>query len=120
MTSKGPLPLLIMGLSSLKGAPAGNRVRNGAPDTLKELSFLQEASYVYQENSIRRLHMGRQKVLDGAPFKGGGRGGAGGAAVPTSENVGEQIYLFAIQKILRSPTRGAVRQVTNVPRKYEI
>ena len=47
-----------MGHSSLKGATAGDRVRIEAPDMLKELSFLQEASYVYQENWIRRLHMG--------------------------------------------------------------
>ena len=39
-----------------------------APNTSKELSFLQVASYVYQENSLRRLHIGGQKVLAGAPL----------------------------------------------------
>ena len=40
-------------LISLKGAPVGDRVLIGAFNTSKELNFLQEASYVYQENSLR-------------------------------------------------------------------
>ena len=62
---KGPYSLLSKGLSSLKG-PTGDRVLIGAPNASKELSSLQEASYVYQENSLRRLPMGGQKVLAGS------------------------------------------------------
>ena len=60
--------LLIKGLGSLKGAPAGDWVLIGALNTSKELSFLEEASYVHQENSLRRLHIAGQKVLAGGPL----------------------------------------------------
>ena len=62
MASKGAHLLLIKGLISLKGAPAGDRVLTGAINTSKELSLLQEASYVYQENSLRWLLIVGQKI----------------------------------------------------------
>ena len=46
-------------LTSLRVAPAGDRVIN----TSIELSFLQEASYIYQEDSPRRLHIVVQKIF---------------------------------------------------------
>ena len=52
-----------------QGAPAGDRVLIGAPNTSKELSSLQETLYVYQGNSLRRLNLGGQKVLAGAPLR---------------------------------------------------
>ena len=51
-----------------QGAPAEDRVLIRAPNTSKELSSLQKASYVYQGNSLRRLNVGGQKVLAGAPL----------------------------------------------------
>ena len=45
-----------------QGAPAGDRVLIGALNASKDLSFLQEASYVCQENSLRRLHIVDQKI----------------------------------------------------------
>ena len=51
-----------------QGTPAGDRVLIGAPNTSKELSSLQEASYAYQENSLRRPHIGGQTVLAGTPL----------------------------------------------------
>ena len=59
MTYKGTPSALDHGPQLAEGGPAWDRVRIRAPDTSKELSFLQEASYVSQEDSIRRLHMGR-------------------------------------------------------------
>ena len=47
---RGPLAL-DLGFQLTPWAPAGHCVVIGAPDTSKELSWLQEASYVYQENS---------------------------------------------------------------------
>ena len=82
MDSKGPHRLLIKGLSSLKGAPTGDRVRIGAPDTSKELGFLQKASYVYQELSLWRLHIGGQKALAGAPLSLQGRRSSGSSCSP--------------------------------------
>ena len=58
-------------LISLKGAPAGDQVLIGALSTSKELSFLHQASCVYQENSLRRLHIVVQKIFSvasGTPF----------------------------------------------------
>ena len=49
-------------------APAGDQALIGALNTSKELSSLQEASFVYQENSLRRFHIGGQKVLPGTPL----------------------------------------------------
>ena len=63
MVSKGAHFLLIKGLISLKEAPAGDRVLIGALNASRVLSFLQEASYVYQENSLRRLHIVGQKIF---------------------------------------------------------
>ena len=50
-----------------QGAPAGDWVLIGAPNTSK-VSLLQEASYVCQENLLRRLCVDGQKVLAGAPL----------------------------------------------------
>ena len=47
MVSKGAHLLLIKGFSLLKGAPARDQVLIGALNTSKELSFMQEASYVH-------------------------------------------------------------------------
>ena len=44
-------------LISLKGAPAVDWVLFGALNSSKEISLLQQASYVYQEISLRRLHI---------------------------------------------------------------
>ena len=54
---------LDLGLQTAPGAPAVDRVLIWDLNTSKELSFLQEVSYVYQENSLRRLHIGGQNVL---------------------------------------------------------
>ena len=59
---------LVQGPQLAQGAPTGDRVLIGPPNTSKELSSLQEASYVYQENSLRRLHIGGQMVLAAAPL----------------------------------------------------
>ena len=69
MVSEGAHLLLIKGPSSIKGAPAGDRVLIGAPNISRELSFLKEASYVYQESSLRRLHICGQNVLARSPIE---------------------------------------------------
>ena len=60
MVSKRIHLLSIKGLSWLKAD--GDLVLIESLNTLEELSFLQEASCEYQENSLRRLRIGGQKV----------------------------------------------------------
>ena len=46
-----------------QGIPAGDRVLIGAINISKELRLLQEASYVYQGNSLRQLLIVGQKIV---------------------------------------------------------
>ena len=58
MASKGAIRLI-----SVKGVPTGDRILIGALNTSKEFSFLQEAWYVYRENSLWRLHIVGQNLF---------------------------------------------------------
>ena len=53
--------------------------------------MLQEASYLYQENSLWRLHTDRQKVLAAREAEEGEKGGV---VIPPSENLRELVYFL--------------------------
>ena len=77
-----------------------------APSTSKELSWLLEASYAYQEHSLRRLRIGGQENLARAllrlacalaPLHPAALGGVLSHAFPFSEN--SRILLYIVYKI---------------------
>ena len=62
-----------------------------------------------QENLLRRLHIGGQKVLVARAAE------EQGEQLFPHLKLGEQTYLLAPPKILRGPSTGVLRQATNFP-----
>ena len=98
---QGPHLLLIKGLSLLRGAPDGDRFLIGELSTSKKLSFLKEASYVYQENPLRRLHIGGQKVL----AAGAAEEGKQGSSCYPIWKLGENKHIYLLTKNLEGAFR---------------